>query len=46
MTERVPEGQAVNQHYYPQVLTTLGERVRIKRTELWENDCWILHRDL
>jgi len=45
MTEWVPQGQTVNQHYYLQVLTTLRERVRRKRPELWENDSWILHQD-
>jgi hypothetical protein len=45
MTEWIPQGQTVNQHYYLQVLTTLRERVRRKRPELWENDSWILHRD-
>ncbi|KAL4131067.1 hypothetical protein QTP88_008418 [Uroleucon formosanum] len=45
MTEWVPQGQIVNQHYYLQVLTTLRERVRRKRPELWENDSWILHQD-
>jgi len=34
MTEWVPQGQTVNQHYYLQVLTTLGERVSRKRLEL------------
>jgi len=28
MTERVPQGQTVNQRYYLQVLTTLRERAR------------------
>ncbi|KAL4089073.1 hypothetical protein QTP88_024146 [Uroleucon formosanum] len=45
MTEWVPQGQTVNQHYYLQVLTTLRERVRRKRPELWENDSWFLHQD-
>jgi len=34
MTEWLPKGQTVYQHYYLQVLTTLGERVRRKRPEL------------
>ncbi|KAL4113365.1 hypothetical protein QTP88_016997 [Uroleucon formosanum] len=45
MTEWVPQGQTVNQHYYLQILTTLRERVRRKQPELWENDSWILHQD-
>ncbi|KAL4098417.1 hypothetical protein QTP88_023036 [Uroleucon formosanum] len=45
MTKWVPQGQTVNQHYYLQVLTTLRERVRRKRPELWENDSWFLHQD-
>jgi len=40
-TEWVPGGRAVNQHYDLQVLTTLGQRVRRKRPELWENDSCI-----
>jgi len=31
MTEWVPQKETVNRHYYLRVLTTLGERVRIKR---------------
>jgi len=45
MTKCVLQRQTVNQHYYLQVLTTLGERIRRKRPELWENDSWILHQD-
>lgn len=41
----VPEGQTVNQVYYKQVLTTLRERVRRKRFEMWKNRSWILHQD-
>jgi [histone H3]-lysine36 N-dimethyltransferase SETMAR len=43
--EWVPEGCTVNQYYYIQVLTTLRERVRRKRPELWEENSWILHQD-
>ncbi|KAL4154268.1 hypothetical protein QTP88_002093 [Uroleucon formosanum] len=45
MTEWVPQRQTLNQNYYLQVLTTLRERVRRKRPELWENYSWILHQD-
>ena len=45
MTEWVPEGQTVNQHYYLTVLATLRERVRKKRPMLWKNKSWILHQD-
>lgn len=41
----VPEDQTVNQVYYKQVLTTLRERVRRKRFEMWKNRSWILHQD-
>jgi hypothetical protein len=44
-TERVPEGQTVNQKYYLEVLTKLPERVRKKRPELWKKKSWILHQD-
>lgn len=43
--EWVPEGQTVNQHYYISVLTTLRERVRRKRNDLWKKKTWILHQD-
>jgi len=42
MIEWVPQGQPGNQHYYLQVLTTLGKRIRKKRPELWENHSWII----
>ena len=41
----VPEGQTVNKTYYLEVLTTLRERVRRKRPELWKEKSWILHQD-
>jgi hypothetical protein len=41
----VPEGQTVNQKYYLEVLTKLGERVKEKRPELWKKKSWILHQD-
>ena len=41
----VPEGQTVNQVYYKNVLTTLRERVRRRRPDMWKNASWILHYD-
>ena len=41
----VPQGQTVNQVYYKDVLTTLRERVRRRRPEMWKNGSWILHQD-
>jgi hypothetical protein len=39
----VPEGQSVNQVCYKKVLTTLRERVRRKRPEMWKNGSWMSH---
>jgi len=33
----VPEGHSVNQFYYKNVLTTLRERVRRRRPDIWKN---------
>ena len=44
MTEWVPSGQTVNQHYFIEVLTKLHERLRRKRPGLWRNGC-VLHQD-
>lgn len=44
LTEWLPEGATVNQHYYIQVLKTLRERVRRKRPQLYQ-DGWLLHQD-
>ena len=41
----VPEGQTVNHVYYKNVLTTLRERVRRRRPDMWKNASWILHHD-
>ena len=41
----VPEGQTVNQVYYKNILTTLHERVRRRRPDMWKNTSWILHHD-
>jgi hypothetical protein len=45
MIKWVPEGQAVNQEYYLEVLTKLRERVRKKMSETWKNKSWFLHKD-
>ena len=39
----VPEGQTVNQAYYKNVLTTLRERVRRRRPDMWKNALRIHH---
>ena len=36
----VPEGQTVNQVYYKNILTTLRERVRRRRPDMWKNASW------
>jgi len=41
----VPEGQTVHQVHYKNVLTTLRERVRRRRPDMWKNASWILHHD-
>jgi len=41
----VPEGQTVNKVYYKNVLTTLRERVRRRRPDMWKNASCILHHD-
>ena len=41
----LPVGQTVNQVYYKNVLTTLRERVRRRRPDMWKNASWILHHD-
>ena len=41
----VPEGQTVNKVYYKNVLTTLRERVRRRRPDIWKNASWILYHD-
>jgi len=40
-----PEGQTVNQVYYKYVLTTLRERVRRRKPDMWKNASCILHHD-
>lgn len=44
-TEWIYRRQTINKHYYPQVLTTLRERIRRKQPDLWENDLCILYRE-
>ena len=41
----VLEGQTVNQVYYKNVLTTIRERVRQRRPDMWKNASRILHHD-
>jgi hypothetical protein len=41
----VPEVQTVIQVCNKEVQTTLRERVRRKRPEMWKNCSWILHHD-
>ena len=43
--EDLPQGHTVNKEYYLQVIRRLGDAFRQKRTELWKNESWILHRD-
>jgi len=43
--EFVPRGQMVNKELYPEVLARLGDAVGRKRTELWENQTWMLYHD-
>jgi hypothetical protein len=40
----IPQGQAVNQTSYVEILKRLPEDVRIKTREIWPID-WILHHD-
>jgi len=43
--EFVPCGQMVNKQLYQEVLVHLRDAVRRKRSELWENQTWMLHHD-
>ena len=43
--EFVPSGLIVNKQLYQEVLAHLRHAVRWKRTELWENQTWMLHHD-
>ena len=43
--EFVPRGQMVNKEFYWEVLARLRDVVRRKRSELWENQTWMLHHD-
>ena len=41
--EFVPQGQAVNQHFYKEVLTCLVNKIHQKRRGSWAGKTWILH---
>jgi histone-lysine N-methyltransferase SETMAR len=41
--EFIPQGQTLNHAYYAEMLKRLYETVRIKRPELWSNDCILQH---
>ncbi|CAD7002724.1 unnamed protein product [Ceratitis capitata] len=43
--EFLPQGRTVNKEYYLQVMRNLGEAIRQKRPNLWENKNWLLHHD-
>jgi len=43
--EFAPEGQAVKEAFYVEVLKRLSDRVRRVRPELWEGRRWILRHD-
>ena len=43
--EIVPRGQTVNAAFYAEVLKSLRENVRRKRTDQWRNNTWLLHHD-
>ena len=43
--EFLPRGQMVNKQLYQEVLARLTDAGRRKRTELWENQAWMLHHD-
>ena len=41
--EFLPQGRTVNKEYYFEPMRRLREVIRLKRTELWKNQSWILH---
>ena len=43
--EFLPQGQAINQHVYKNILQHLTRSVREKRRELWKTRSWLLHHD-
>ena len=45
LAEFLPQGQAINQHVYKNILRRLMRSVREKRRELWETRSWLLHHD-
>ncbi|UYV78635.1 hypothetical protein LAZ67_16002235 [Cordylochernes scorpioides] len=43
--EFIPFGRAINQEVYLGIMRSLREAVRLKRSERWQNNDWILHVD-
>ena len=43
--EFLPQGLTVNKEYYVELMLSLREAIRQKRTELRKNQSWILHHD-
>ena len=43
--EYPPDGQTINQEFYPEVLRRLCESFRRKRPEKWRDGDWILYHD-
>jgi len=43
--EFLQHGQMINKQLYQEVLARLRDAVRRKRSELWENQTWMLHHD-
>jgi len=43
--EVVPRGQMVNKQLYEDILARLRDAVRKKRSEMWENQTWMLHHN-
>jgi len=41
----LPQGQAINQHVYKNILRHLMHSVKEKRRELWETRSWLLHHN-
>ena len=38
-------GRTVNKEYYLEVMRRLRETIRQKRTDLWNNQSWVLNHD-
>lgn len=45
MIEWVHLGKMANQKYCIEILTKLREKVKMERSDLWNNNSWILHQD-